>query len=98
MKYHGEDYLCAPLHGWDYIAEAVVDVKYGEWCSLVQKRYETQQDDYVKNIIFDGTDGEKYRIEFYQLTNGKDIEIAQFRESSEGWKLIEINPETCLEW
>lgn len=69
MNYFGENYLCAPYHGWDYIAEAVVDIKYGGWCSLVEKRYATQQTDFTKYVCFKGTDGNDYLIEFFQLTN-----------------------------
>jgi hypothetical protein len=98
LKFFGEDYLCAPLHGWWHYAEAVVDVKYGYWCSLIEERYPTQQEDYVKNIYFKGTDGYDYLIVFYQLTNDTDIEISQYRKSKEGkWKLIKLDPEKCLE-
>lgn len=98
LNFKGEDYLCAPYHGWNYIAEAVVDIKYGNWCSLVQKRYETQQDNYIKNIYFKGTDGYEYCIQFFQLTNGTDIEIAQYRKNKKDeWELININPEDCLD-
>lgn len=98
IEFHGEDYLCAPYHGWNYIGEFVVDIKYGNWCSLVAERYETQQNGYIKNICFKGTDNFLYRIEFFQLTNGKDIEIAQYRKSDDGeWKLIKLDPERCLD-
>lgn len=93
----GEDYLCAPYHGWDYIAEAVIDIKYGEWCSLVKERYETQQDGYVKKIFFKGTDGDDYLIKFFQLTNGKDIEISQYKKQENEWEIIKLNPEDCLD-
>jgi hypothetical protein len=52
LQFYGENYLCAPYHGWDYMAEAVVDIKYGNWCSLVKERYPTQQEGYVKRIYF----------------------------------------------
>lgn len=98
ISFQGEEYLCAPYHGWHYIAEAAVDIMYGEWCSLVQERYETQQDNYIKNIYFKGTDGYEYLIQFYQLTNGRDIEIAQYRKNIKGeWQLIKINPVDCLD-
>ncbi|QSX06657.1 hypothetical protein JYG23_04170 [Sedimentibacter sp. zth1] len=98
IHFQGEDYLCAPYHGWNYIGEAVVDITYGNWCSLVEERYETQQDGYVKNIYFKGTDGYEYWIQFFQLTNGKDIEIAQYRKNNNGeWELIKMNPKGCLD-
>lgn len=98
IQFSGENYLCAPYHGWDYIAEAVVDIKYGEWCSLVKKRYPTRQNGYVKKIYFKGTDEKDYLIVFFQLTNGTDVEIAQYKRTSNGvWRLIRINPEKCLD-
>ncbi|MDD3503433.1 MAG: hypothetical protein PHE63_05050 [Eubacteriales bacterium] len=98
LEFHGEDYLCAPYHGWSYMAEAVVDIKYGNWCSLVKERYPTQQDGFVKRIYFKGTDGNDYLIEFFQLTNDTDIEIAQYKKSTSGkWELIKLDPNKCLE-
>lgn len=98
ISFQGEEYLCAPYHFWHYIAEAAVDIMYGEWCSLVEERYETQQDNYIKNIYFKGTDGYEYLIQFYQLTNGRDIEIAQYRKNiKDEWQLIKINPVDCLD-
>ncbi len=80
------------------MVEAVVDIKYGGWCSLVKERYPTQQDGFVKRIYFKGTDGNDYMIEFFQLTNDTDIEIAQYKKDASGkWKLIKLDPNKCLE-
>lgn len=98
FELYGENYLCAPYHGWQYSAEAVIDFKYGNWCHLVEERYPTQQDGYVKKIQFKGTDGNNYLIEFFQLTNGTDLEIAQYKRNVNGeWDLIRLDPEKCLE-
>lgn len=92
-----ENFLCAPYHGWDFEGEAVVDIKYGTWCSLVEVRYPTMWEDYVKKIPFQGTDGKEYMIVFFELTNGTDIEIAQYVKNEKGeWIPIYINPEDCL--
>ncbi|WP_197090979.1 hypothetical protein [Bacillus sp. FJAT-27231] len=97
MTFHGEDFLCAPYHGWDHEAEAVVDVKYGEWCKLVKKRYPTYKNNYVKHIYVHGTDGHDYLFVFFELTNGTDVEIAQFKRRANGrWIPIKIDPEKCL--
>jgi hypothetical protein len=93
-----ENYLCAPYHGWAYMAESVVDIKYGEWCLFVKERYKTQQDEYIKLIFFKGTDGHDYAIEFYQLTNGTDIEISQYIKSeNENWRLLLLDADECLQ-
>lgn len=97
LQFNGENYLCAPYHGWSYDAEAVVDIKYGGWCKLVKERYPTQQEGYVKWIYFKGTDGNDYLIEFFQLTNDTDIEIAQYIKGKLGnWYLIKLDPKKCL--
>lgn len=93
-----EDFLCALYHGWHHDGESVVDVKYGYWCKLIQKRYPTIQRDYVKNIYFHGKDGADYYFIFFILTNGTDIEVAQFRKiAGEDWKQLKMKPEDdCL--
>lgn len=91
---NAEDFLCAPYHGWDHTGEDVVDIKFGEWCKLIQKRYPTIKNGYIKNICFRGNDGADYWMIFFTLTNGTDVEIAQFRKTGSGaWKQIHIKPE-----
>lgn len=36
-EFYGENYLCAPYHGWSYDAETNVSIRYGNWCSLIRK-------------------------------------------------------------
>ncbi|WP_147534400.1 hypothetical protein [Bacillus marasmi] len=93
-----EDFLCAPYHGWDHDGENVVDIKFGEWCKLIQQRYQTITNGYIKNICFRGHNGADYCIIFFTLTNGTDVEIAQFRKAgSQSWIQIHIKPEEdCL--
>lgn len=77
VKLRGEDFLCAPYHGWAHNAEASVDIRYSEWCKLVLERPPAKVNGYVKDISFIGTDGKEYLIKFFQLTNGTDVEVAQ---------------------
>lgn len=93
-----EDFLCAPYHGWDHDAEAVVEVKYGEWCKLIQRIFPIVREGYFKHIYFKGTDGADYWFIYVTLTNGTDVEIAQFRKYiHEEWKQVNIKPEEeCL--
>ncbi|HEX3075761.1 MAG TPA: hypothetical protein VHQ24_02710 [Lachnospiraceae bacterium] len=98
LEFTAENYLCAPYHGWAYDAEAVVDIEYGGWCSLLKERYPTEQEDYIKRIYFSGTDGNDYLIIFFHLTNDTDIEIAQFRKNENGkWELIKMDPNECID-
>lgn len=98
IELYGEDFLCAPYHGWRYQAENYVDVTYGNWCKLIEKRLPTVQEGYIKNIDIKGTDGKEYRFQFIQLTNGVDIEVGQYVKNKENkWKGIKIDPEKCLD-
>jgi hypothetical protein len=52
---------------------------------------------YVKDIYIEGTDGNDYKVMFFELTNDTDIEIAQYKKDEKGnWNLIKIDPEKCL--
>lgn len=98
MDFSGEDFLCAPYHFWQHNAELYVDTVYGNWCKLLKRRYPTNQDGYVKNIYIDGTDGKQYLFQFFQLTNGTDVEIHQFvKNANNQWEAIKIDPNKCLE-
>jgi hypothetical protein len=97
LDFYGEDYLCAPYHGWSYDAEGSVQVRYGGWCKMIEKQYPLQQTGYVKHVFFKGKDGSDYLIVFYQLTNDTDIEIAQYRKNDTGkWELIKLDPQKCI--
>lgn len=97
LELYGEDYLCAPYHGWVYDAQANVQIRYGEWCSMINEMYPVLKKDYIINISFKGTDGKDYLIVFYQLTNDMDIEVAQYkREEGSSWQLIRLEPEKCI--
>ncbi|HBV67395.1 MAG TPA: hypothetical protein DEF04_03855, partial [Clostridiales bacterium] len=97
LEFYGENYLCAPYHGWSYDAEANVQIRYGGWCSLIKEMYPTEQEDFVKKVSFKGTDGNDYLIVFFQLTNDTDIEIAQYiRSEGQDWKLTRLSPEKCI--
>lgn len=98
MQQEREDFLCAPYHLWQHDAESVIDVKYGDWCKLIKKRYPAVIKGYVKYIFFYGTDNASYFFIFFILTNGTDVEIASFRNGSEGkWKPLKMNPDKdCL--
>ncbi|MDQ0200368.1 hypothetical protein [Neobacillus ginsengisoli] len=94
----GEDFLCAAYHGWDHDAEAVVEVKYGNWCKLIKKIYPTRQHGYVKHIFINGTDGNDYLFVFIELTNGTDVEITQYKKYPNGqWIHVHMKPEKCVE-
>lgn len=98
IKYTAENYLCAPYHGWSYDAKSLVAIEYGDWCSLVSGDIEVKEEGYEKRVYFKDKEGNEYYVLFYQLTNGVDIKIADYKKNKDGkWELIYINPEKCLE-
>ncbi len=98
IDYTGENYLCAPYHGWAYDAELSVDIRYGDWCKLIKEKFPVEKDDFHKKIKFIGTDNQEYIILFFTLTNGTDLEIAQYKKDADGkWKLIHLDPTKCLD-
>lgn len=98
MDFYGEDFLCAPYHGWRWFGESVVEIKYGDWCKLIDGKPTTEIDGYTKKISFKGTDGNEYMIEFLTLTNNTDVEVAQYKKDSNGnYKRILLEPEKCLD-
>lgn len=97
MEYYGENYLCTPYHGWNHDAKSLVEIKYGDWCNLIKGDLKIETDGYKKNVYFKGTDGYEYKIEFFTLTNGDDIKVADFKKVDGKWIEININPEKCLE-
>ncbi|WP_316568955.1 hypothetical protein [Neobacillus sp. YIM B06451] len=98
IRLFGEDFLCAAFHGWDHDAVAVVEIKFGEWCKLVEKLKPVKLEGHRKTIEFAGTDGNEYRFIFFQLANHTDILAAQYRKKpGGGWEAIRIVPEKCLQ-
>lgn len=98
LHYFGENFLCAPYHGWQWDAQGNVEVRYGEWCKLIKGELKKTQNDYIIRIYFQGSDGYEYCIVFFQLTNGTDLEVAQYRKTLGGnWIPIYMNLEDCLE-
>lgn len=97
MEYNVENYLCAPYHGWSYDAKYLVEIEYGEWCSLVDGDIVIEQDGFEKRAYFKDKNHNEYYVLFYQLTNGVDIKIADYKKDTQGnWKLVYINPNKCL--
>lgn len=98
MKYTPENYLCAPYHGWSYYAKPFVEIEYGDWCNLIDGDVKVEESGYEKRVYFKDKDSNEYYVLFYQLTNGVDIKIADYKKNKEGnWEQVYINPEKCLE-
>lgn len=93
----GEDFLCAPYHGWAHNAELYVNTVYGDWCNLIREVHPTEKIGYIKNIFISGTDENEYMFQFFQLTNGTDMQINQFIKNSNGqWVPTIIDVNKCV--
>ncbi|MCR8744789.1 hypothetical protein [Romboutsia lituseburensis] len=98
MVYNDENYLCAPYHGWSYDAKSFLEIEYGEWCSLIDSDIKIEEDGYEKKAYFKDKNNNEYYVLFYQLTNGVDLKIADYKKDKNGvWKVIYIEPEKCLD-
>lgn len=98
MNYSSENYLCAPYHGWAYDAQAFVEIEYGDWCSLIDGDVIVNEDGYNKRVYYKDKDGDEYYVLFYQLTNGVDKKIADYKKNKDNqWEVIYINPEKCIQ-
>ena len=98
MDYSAENYLCAPYHGWAYDAKSFVEIEYGNWCSLIEGDVIVNEDGYQKRVYYKDKDENEYYVLFYELTNGVDKKIADYKKNEENqWEVIYINPEKCID-
>ena len=68
-------------------------MRYGEWDDMIKSIDEVSQKDYVINVPFISKEEVEYKIVFFRLTNGTDIEVAQYQKNKdEKWELIYLNP------
>ncbi len=67
-----EDFLCAPYHGWAYLAEGLVGIVFGERYGLIDKIDAVEQKgDMVTVYASKGDD--RFRFVFVRLANGHDV-------------------------
>ena len=98
MNFSPENYLCAPYHGWAYDAKTFVEIEYGNWCSLLDGDVIVNEENYEKRAYYKDKDDNEYYVLFYELTNGVDKKIADYKKNKDNqWEVIYINPEKCIE-
>lgn len=85
IDYIAEDFLCAPMHGWFYLADAVVQIVYEGNLQLVDKTDKTEQKDCLISIYASGK-GKSYRFDFVRLTNGYDILLHEYVLENGAWR------------
>lgn len=105
INYIPEDFLCAPMHGWFYLSDAVVQIVYGDNLKLIDKIDKTDQEEDIIYIYASGA-GKSYRFDFIRLTNGYDIllhenilENGAWKETTlltDEWKYLKLAADTSL--
>lgn len=85
IDYIPEDFLCAPMHNWFYLSDAVVQIVYGDNLKLIDKIDKTEQKDDMISIYASGNE-KSYRFDFVRLTNGYDILLHEYILDNGDWK------------
>ncbi|MEA4969974.1 MAG: hypothetical protein VB051_05500 [Candidatus Pelethousia sp.] len=94
IYYIAEDFLCAPMHSWFYLSDAVVQIVYGDNLKLIDKIDRTEKKDDMINIYASGK-GKSYRFDFVRLTNGYDILLHEYILDHEDWQETSL---LCDNW
>ncbi|HAX51090.1 MAG TPA: hypothetical protein DCX82_03980 [Lachnospiraceae bacterium] len=85
IYYIPEDFLCAPMHSWFYLSDAIVQIVYGNNLKLIDKIDKTEHKDDMIYIYASGN-GKSYRFDFVRLTNGYDILLHEYILDNGSWK------------
>ncbi len=88
-NYIAEDFLCAPMHGWFYLSDAIVQIVYGDNLKLIDKINKTEQEGDLVYIYASGS-GKSYRFDFIRLTNGYDILLHENLLENGVWKETQL--------
>lgn len=102
IDYFPEDFLCHPMHGWDYDAQSLVPIVYQNWYHLIDQVDRIEQNGNMISVYASGG-GKQYRFDFVRITNGNDVLLhemilqnGQWTETNllrhQGLKLSILNP------
>ncbi|WP_230399097.1 hypothetical protein [Novisyntrophococcus fermenticellae] len=89
IDYIPEDFLCAPVHSWFYLSDAVVQIVYEDNMKIIEKIDRTKQKGDMVYIYASGN-GKQYRFDFIRLTNGYDILLHENVFENGMWKEIQL--------
>lgn len=89
IDYIPEDFLCAPVHSWFYLSDAVVQIVYEDNMKIVEKIDRTKQKGDMIYIYASGN-GRQYRFDFIRLTNGYDILLHENVFENGVWKEVQL--------
>lgn len=91
IQYIAEDFLCAPEHGWFYLANAMVQIVYGENLKLIDRIDKTEQKNEMVYVYASGQN-KQYRFDFVRLTNGYDILLFENELQNGEWQRVSLLP------
>lgn len=89
IDYVPEDFLCHPMHHWDYDARYLVEIVYKNWYGLVENIEKVEKNGSMVYVYADGK-GNKYRFDFVRLTNGDDILLHENILQNGQWKEVNL--------
>lgn len=89
IYYVPEDFLCHPMHHWDYDARALTEIVYKNWYGLVDNIEKVEKDDSFIHVYAIGK-GNKYRFDFVRLTNGDDVLMHENVQQNGQWKGVNL--------
>lgn len=84
IDYFPEDFLCHPMHGWDYDAQSLVPIIYQNWYHLIDHVDKTEQSGNMISVYASGG-GKKYRFDFIRITNGNDVLLHEMVDQDGQW-------------
>lgn len=94
IDYIPENFLCAPTHGWFYLADAVVEIVYRDNLKLIDGIDKIEQEDSMV-YVYASDNRKSYRFDFARITNGYDILLHENILENDSWKETELLPD---EW
>ncbi|CUX44523.1 hypothetical protein [Clostridium sp. C105KSO13] len=85
IYYIPEDFLCAPMHSWFYLSDAIVQIVYGNNLKLIDRIDKTEQKNDMIYIYASGKE-KSYRFDFVRISNGYDILVHEYILDNGSWK------------
>jgi hypothetical protein len=87
--YVPEDFLCHPMHHWDYDARYLIGIVYKNWYGLIEDIEKVERDHSLVRVYAFGNKN-KYRFDFVRLTNGDDVLLHEYIQENGQWKEINL--------
>lgn len=84
IDYFPEDFLCHPMHGWNYNAQSLVQVVYQNWYHLIDTIDKTDQNGNMI-LVYASGGGKQYRFDFMRITNGTDVLLHEMIDQGGQW-------------